>query len=174
VHSSPHDLQSAAVPAVGADDHLRGEGEELIVYADLGCPHCAAVWGQIIALRARIAFRHFPVSSKHPRSPALHAAAEAAGRQDAFFEFVDSLFDDRGHVDDPHLWERAKRLGLDLDRFEDERRSEAVADRVMRDFESGIRAGVVGTPALFREGRQLDLSAFQSGLESQRPRDSAP
>jgi protein-disulfide isomerase len=96
-----------------------------------------------------LVFRHFPVASKHPRSPALHAAAEAAGRQDRFFEMVDSLYEDRGHVDDPHLWQRAERLGLDLDRFEADRRSDDVATHVRRDFESGIRAGVTGTPAIF-------------------------
>jgi protein-disulfide isomerase len=153
------DLGSAPVPAVAPDDHLRGEGEDLVVYADLGCPHCAAAWEQVRALPARIAFRHFPVASKHSRSPALHAAAEAAGRQDAFFEFVDSLFAERGRVDDPHLWERAERLGLDLERFEADRRSTTAAERVKRDFQSGIRAGVVGTPAIFRDGRSVELSA---------------
>ena len=89
------------------------------------------------------------MASKHPRAPALHAAAEAAGAQGAFFEMVDSLYEDRGHVDDPHLWQRVERLGLDLERFEADRRSDAVAARVRRDFESGIRAGVTSTPALF-------------------------
>jgi protein-disulfide isomerase len=161
------ELSSAAVPPVGPDDHGRGTGIELVVYADLGCPHCAADWERIKSLDARIVFRHFPVSNKHPRSPALHAAAEAAGAQETteapgtgaqnpFFEFVDSLFADRGRVDDPHLWERAERLGLDLERFEADRRSEPVAERVRRDFQSGIRAGVVGTPALFRDGERTD------------------
>jgi protein-disulfide isomerase len=143
------DLTSAAVPPGGPDDHRRGEGPELIVYADLGCPHCASAWAEIAAQEATIVFRHFPVASKHPRSPALHAAAEAAGLQGAFFEMVDSLYADRGHVDDPHLWQRVERLGLDLDRFEADRRSEAVAERIRRDFESGIRGGVTGTPAIF-------------------------
>ena len=142
-------LTSAPVPPIGPGDHVRGEGKDLIVYADLGCPRCAAAWAEIAARRARMAFRHFPVASKHPRSPALHAAAEAAGAQGRFFEMVDSLYADRGHVDDPHLWERAERLGLDLERFEADRRSEAVAARVRHDFESGIRAGVTATPALF-------------------------
>lgn len=96
-----------------------------------------------------MAFRHFPVASKHPRAPALHAAAEAAGRQGRFFDMVDSLYADRGRVDDPHLWRRAKDLGLDLDRFEADRRSEEVRAEVRADFESGIRAGVSGTPAVF-------------------------
>ncbi|MGV1050099.1 MAG: DsbA family protein [Solirubrobacterales bacterium] len=143
------DLSSAPIPPIGPDDHVRGEGEAVIVYADLGCPHCAAAWAELVASGKRIAFRHFPVRSKHPRAPALHGAAEAAGIQGAFFELVDSLYADRGHVDDPHLWRRVQDLGLDLDRFEADRRSEAVAKRVRRDFESGIRAGVAGTPAVF-------------------------
>lgn len=143
------ELTSAAVPPVGAGDHVRGEGEGRIVYADLACPHCAAEWPRLLAAGGRIVFRHFPLASKHPRSPALHAAAEAAGRQGRFFAMVDSLYADRGRVDDPHLWRRAERLGLDLERFEAERRSAEVAARVRRDFESGIRAGVTTTPAVF-------------------------
>lgn len=129
---------------------MRGEGEGgVIVYADLGCPHCAGAWQRLREGPGRLVFRHFPVASKHPRSPALHAAAEAAGRQGRFFEMIDSLYADRGRVDDPHLWQRAEGLGLDLDRFEADRRSEQIEARIRRDFQSGIRAGVAGTPAVF-------------------------
>lgn len=143
------DLSSAPIPPLAPDDHVEGEGQLTVVYADLGCPHCAAEWGRIRSGGGRIAFRHFPVASKHPRAPALHAAAEAAGRQGAFFAMVDSLYAERGRVDDPHLWERAERLGLDLAAFERDRRSGEIATRVRRDFESGIRAGVTSTPAVF-------------------------
>jgi protein-disulfide isomerase len=142
-------LTSAAVPPVGPQDHRRGAGTELIVYADLGCPRCASAWLEVGEREAMIVFRHFPVASKHPRSPFLHAAAEAAGRQGRFFEMVDSLYGDRSHVDDPHLWQRADRLGLNLERFELDRRSDAIAARVRSDFESGIRAGITSTPAFF-------------------------
>jgi protein-disulfide isomerase len=151
------DLTSAKVPDVRLDEHARGEGEELIVYADLGCPHCAALWRRVAELPARLVFRHFPLARKHPRAPAMHAAAEAAGRQGAFFEMVDSLYGDRGRVDDPHLWERAERFGLDLESFDADRRSDSVAERVRRDFESGIRAGVARTPMLFRGGQAVEL-----------------
>ncbi|HYG97366.1 MAG TPA: DsbA family protein [Solirubrobacterales bacterium] len=144
------DLGSAPIPPVGPDDHVRGEGEEgLVVYADLGCPHCAGAWQRLRDRPGRLVFRHFPVASKHPRSPALHAAAEAAGRQNRFFAMVDSLYADRGRVDDPHLWQRAERLGLDLERFEEDRRAPEIQARIKRDFQSGIRAGVAGTPATF-------------------------
>jgi protein-disulfide isomerase len=140
---------------------VRGEGAEAILYLDLGCPHCATTWARIRELELRLVFRHFPVASKHPRAPALHAAAEAAGAQGRFWELVDSLYADRGRVDDPHLWERVERLGLDLERFERERRSDQVAARVRRDFEGGIRAGVIATPTAFVEGRLV-----HEGLEA--------
>lgn len=82
----------------------------------------------------------------------LAAAAEAAGIQGAFWEFHDSLYADQGRLDDPHLWSRVESLGLDLDRFEADRRAEAVAERVGRDFKSAIRAGVTTTPTLFVDG----------------------
>jgi protein-disulfide isomerase len=97
-------------------------------------------------------FRHFPVVSKHPRARVLAHAAEAAGLQGAYWEFHDSLYADHGRIDDPHLWERVSGLGLDLDRFEEDRRSDEVAARVERDFRSGVRAGVTTTPTLFIDG----------------------
>ena len=148
-----NELTSASIPPVGADDHVSGEGPGAIIYADFGCPHCAASWARIRELPLRLCFRHFPMASKHPRAPVLHAASEAAGRQGAFWEMTDSLFVDRGRVDDPHLWERVDRFELDLERFESDRRSNAVAARVRRDFESGVRAGIAGTPAAFVQGR---------------------
>ena len=150
------ELTSAALPPIGGEDHTTGEGMETIVYADFGCPYCAASWARIRELPLRLCFRHFPMASKHPRAPALHGAAEAAGLQGAFWEMCDSLYADRGRVDDPHLWERAERLGIDLARFNADRRSDGVRIRIERDFTSGVRAGVGGTPTAFVEGRMVN------------------
>ena len=156
------------MPPIGAHDHVRGSGPEAVLYLDLACPHCAAEWPQIKALALRICVRHFPLAAKRPRAPALHAATEAAARQrpDAFWEFWDSIYADHGHLDDPHLWERAAALGLDLERFDADRRSAAVAARIEGDFNGGIRAGVVGTPTAFAGGERIagDLVA---ALEAQ-------
>ena len=124
----------------------------VIEYADLECPYCASAHLILKQLPVQRVFRHFPVVSKHPRARVLAAAAEAAGLQGRFWEMHDSLLEDRGHLDDPHLWRRAEELGLDLDRFEADRRSEALAGRVERDFRSGIRAGVTTTPTQFLKG----------------------
>jgi protein-disulfide isomerase len=154
------------VPPVGPEDHVRGEGPEAIVYVDLACPRCALAWSRVRDLPLRLVLRHFPIATKHPRAPALHAAAEAAGLQGHFAEMWDSLLVDQGHQDDPHLWERVERIGLDLPRFEADRRSDAVAQRIRRDFEGGIRAGVAGTPAAFVDGRPTgdDVAGFLAQL----------
>ncbi len=125
----------------------------VIEYADLECPYCAKAHLILRELPITRVFRHFPMVSKHPRARVLAAAAEAAGLQGKFWDMHDSLLEDQGHLDDPHLWERARRMGLDLDLFEADRRSAGVAERVEGDFNSGIRAGVATTPTQFLSGK---------------------
>lgn len=147
-------LRSAPLPPPQADDHVAGPADRplAIVYADYECPWCAALWLRLAELDAHRVFRHFPVRSKHPRSWAAACAAEAAALQGRFWEMHAALLADQGRLEDPHLWARAERLGLDLDRFERDRRSAAVLARVRRDFEAGVRAGVVTTPTVFVDG----------------------
>ena len=151
----------------------------VIEYADLDCPYCAAAHLILKELPVTRVFRHFPVVSKHPRARVLAAAAEAAGLQGRFWEMHDSLLEDQGHLDDPHLWERAERFGLEVERFDADRRSEAVAARVERDFRSGIRAGITSTPTQFVDGvaypgvpepgRLLALPGFARELTQRMP-----
>jgi hypothetical protein len=125
------DLRSAPVPGPRADDHVRGpDGAPLVLfYGDFACPKCAL--------------------AKHPRAVALAHAAEAAGAQGAFWELVDGLYSDQGRLEDPHLWARCEALGLDLDRFEYDRRSAPVAERVRRDVTDALRAGATATPTVW-------------------------
>jgi protein-disulfide isomerase len=126
----------------------------VVEYADFECAFCAKAHVALEAVAVRRVFRHFPMVSKHPRARRLAHAAEAAALQGRFWDMHDSLYADQGRLDDPHLWERARSLGLDLERFERDRRSDAVAERVERDFRSGIRAGVTTTPTLFVDGQR--------------------
>jgi protein-disulfide isomerase len=125
----------------------------VVVYGDYECPFCAALEERLKGVALRVAFRHFPIRASHPRALPAACAAEAAGCQDAFWPMHDALFGDQARLEDPHLWARAEALGLDLDRFEADRRSDAVADRVRSDFRGGVRAGVPTTPTMFLEGR---------------------
>jgi protein-disulfide isomerase len=154
--ADPGRLGSAPAPPPGPSDHVRGPADAaaVIVYADFECPFCAAVEVRLRELPVRTVFRHFPVRTSHPRALAAAYAAEAAAAQGAFWPMHDALFADQGRLDDPHLWERAERLGLDVARFDADRRSDAVAGRVSAQFRAGVRAAVVTTPTLFVDGER--------------------
>jgi protein-disulfide isomerase len=99
------------------------------------------------------------------------AVARPGGRraevacQGAVLEMHDALFANQGRLEYPHLWIRAERLALDVERFEADRRSDAVRDRVQDDFRGGVKAGVATTPTLFAAGERrtslLDLAAVE-------------
>jgi protein-disulfide isomerase len=109
----------------------------VIEYADFECPYCGALVARLAGAPLRRVFRHFPVRSAHPRAWAAACAAEAAGLQGRFWEMHDLLFADQARLEDPHLWDRAWTLGLDLERFDRDR-----------------RADVVTTPTVFADGRR--------------------
>ncbi len=150
------DLGSAPLPPLQDDDHVRGpeEGPLLIEYADFECHFCLVTFSRLEGVALRRVFRHFPVRSKHPRAWPAACAAEAAALQGRFWEMHDGLFGDPGRLEDPHLWARAEEMGLDVERFDADRRSDTVRERVQRDFDSGIRAGVASTPTLFFDGER--------------------
>jgi predicted DsbA family dithiol-disulfide isomerase len=63
------------------------------------------------------------------------------------------LFHHQHALEDQDLQRYAADLGLDVERFDVDRRAEAVLGRVIRDFRSGVESGEVhGTPTLFIDG----------------------
>lgn len=148
------DLTSAEVPGLRDDDHVRGAQAAplVVVYADLACPHCAVAHVRLQEAGARVCLRHFALKTRHPRALPLAHAAEAAAAQGAFWPFVDAVYADQGRIDDPHLWAKAAALQLDVARFDEDRRGDAVAARVSRDVRDGLRAGVAQTPTLALDG----------------------
>jgi protein-disulfide isomerase len=145
------DLRSAPPPLLHGDDHVRGDvgGRLVVYYADFTCPRCALAHERLARAGVRTAFRHMALRAKHERAVALACAAEAAGAQGAFWPFADALYADQGRLDDPHLWERARDLGLDLERFDEDRRDPVTAARVQRDTRAALAAGATTTPTLF-------------------------
>ena len=143
---------------IRTDDHVRGStGEVVIVHADFTCPYCALAHARLTERAQdtpmRRVFRHMALTAKHPRAVALACAAEAAARQDAFWAFHDAVYADQGRIDDPHLWALATRLGLDVERFEADRRDPAVLARVQAQTKEAVMAGAMTTPTFLRDGR---------------------
>lgn len=151
------DLRSAPPPPLEPSDHLRGEPRWplVVVYGDFTCARCALAHERLRDAPVRIAFRHFAIAAKHARAVPLACAAEAAALQGRFWELHDALFEDQAHNDDPHLWTSAARLGLDVDRFEHDRRSEQLREHVRAQTRAGMRAGITVTPTLIAGGTIL-------------------
>jgi protein-disulfide isomerase len=157
--------------AVDASDHVRGVagGRQLVVYGDFECPHTAAAAREINRLSARgaafeVVFRHFPLTDIHPHALAAAEAAEAAGRQDRFWEMHDLLFRNQRRLEPSDLARHAERIGLDHERFQADLADPAIVARIERDVASGIASGVDGTPTLYINGRRYEGPGDADGL----------
>jgi protein-disulfide isomerase len=155
-------LAAAVAPLDDSVDHVRGArgGRVLFVYGDYECPYTRAAYRQVqrvervLGDRFRFAYRHFPLVQIHPHALAAAAAAEAAAVQDRFWEMHDMLFRRQDALEDEDLRRYSSALGLDGARFDADRTSARVLERVGRDIESALATGQVrGTPTLFIDGR---------------------
>lgn len=152
-------------------DHVRGDPNApvtLAVYADFQCPACltetdimSRAWGQISG-KAKLVFRHYPLDNhRHAFTAARYA--EAAARQDMFWEMHDMLFGNQ------QLWEGvaeveeifdgyATQLGLNLEQLHADMEDTAIRDKIVSDQRGGTRAGVRSTPSIFINGRLLSTN----------------
>jgi protein-disulfide isomerase len=142
-------------------DHVRGPlgARAIVEYGDYECPYSRLAFRHIERVerrqdvRVRFAFRHFPLTDKHPHALAASAAAEAAGLQGRFWEMHELLFHRQKALEDDDLRRYATELGLDVPRFDADRTGADVLARIQRDVDSGLATGEVrGTPTLFVDG----------------------
>ena len=155
------DATSLLQPLDEQVDHVRGEAGAPVIleYGDYECPYSRQAFRAIQRVehelegRVRFAFRHFPLTEIHPHALAASRAAEAAARQDRFWEMHDLLFHRQRALEDGDLRSYATEIGLDLARFDQDREDAEVLARIERDVASGEATGVVrGTPTLFVDG----------------------
>ena len=147
-------------PPDEARDHIRGAGATVLVeYGDYECPYSRAAYRSIQAVERRangalrFVFRHFPLTEIHPHALAASQAAEAASSQERFWQMHDVLFHRQKALEDADLRAYAAELGLDLERFDQDRASQDALERIARDVKSGEASGqVLGTPTLFIDG----------------------
>src|SRR3989454_966770 len=164
---------------VSAGDHLRGHLDapmQLVVYGDYECPYTRRALIQVRAVRRELGddfvlvYRNFPLVEIHPHALRAAQTAEAADRQDKFWEMHDVLFDHQRALADADLATYARQLGLDEVRFDADRGSAPVRSRIDADARSGESSGVQGTPTLFIKGqfysRSYDARPLVEALKS--------
>lgn len=129
------------------------EGAPLVVmHADFSCPDCALALSRLDAIGVRIDLRHFVLRSRgEPARRAAFAAEAADVLGGLFWPFARYLLENQGHHDLPQIWGAARRLGVDPDRFEDERRREPGATRIAAETRAALVGGATGVPGVFAD-----------------------
>jgi protein-disulfide isomerase len=186
--SSSHTPRLPRLPPLDeAVDHVRGPagGHLIVEYGDYHC-HCSRDAFQAMQRLqltsgddVRIAFRHFPMITIHPYALAAARAAEAAARQERFWEVSELLFDrEREFVaDGPRRI--AAELRLDLAAFDSDRTNHEALVRVWRDIEGAVASDQVhGSPTVFIDGRlyrgAYDTASLVQALQIGNDVDAVP
>ena len=150
---------------VGPEDHSLGPEEApitLLEYGDYQCPHCGHAYPIVKAVqeklgnRLRFVFRNFPLREMHPMAEAAAESAEYAGSQGRFWEMHDLLFENQGRLSESLLLELVQQLRLDARDLQKSLREHSYLGRVQKEFASGVRSGVNGTPTFFINGSRHD------------------
>jgi len=155
-------ITDLAVPVDPDRDHIRGPEESLVTlveYGDFECPYCGMAEPAVRELlrdygEIRYVWRHLPLNDVHPNAQLAAEAAEAAGKQGAFWEMHDLLLEHQDALHPRALIGYADSLGLDTGRFAADLRKHAGMAHVNEDVESADLSSVSGTPTFFVNGKR--------------------
>ena len=152
---------SRLTPPVNDNDHIRGlpsAGITLVEFGDFQCSSCASAYPEIkevqrvLGKELRFVYRHFPMSNIHAYAFSAAVAAEAAGKQNKFWQMHDMIFERQVLLSEYALLEFAEDLGLNMRTFRNDLADESLPAKVEYDFESGVMSGVNGTPSFYING----------------------
>src|SRR5258705_3367623 len=150
--------------AVNANDHHLGNVDAtitLVEYGDFQCTYCKHAHPLIKRLLKErsndlhVVFRNFPLQEIHPHAYTAAITAEAAGKQDKFWEMHDLIFENQDKLNTKFLLSLGEDIDLDMKQFAKDSKSNSLQNKIETDFESGIRSGVNGTPTFFINGIKL-------------------
>jgi protein-disulfide isomerase len=160
-------------------EHIQGSIDSpisLIEYGDYECPYTGMAYPIVKEIMKRFknkiyfVFRNFPLNDIHPHAQHAAEAAEAAAAQDKFWEMHDYLFEHQKALDDSHILQYAKKVGLDLNKFKKDMTGHVYAPFIEKSLKSGIDHGVEGTPTFFVNGKRYedswDLETFSDFLST--------
>lgn len=159
--TTPVKADTLNLAPVSAQDHVRGSKNGQLTwveYSDLQCPFCKKIHPDLVRAldeydgKLRWVYRHFPLSSIHPRAQKAAEASEcvaSAAGNDAFWKFVDGVFegDQQASLEAAGLVKTAAAAGAS--NIQSCLTSSDKAARVQTDYDSGSKAGVNGTPGSF-------------------------
>jgi protein-disulfide isomerase len=108
----------------------------------------------------KLIYKNFPLRN-HKYAKAAAIAAMAADRQGRFWDFHDEIFLVYNQLNEAKFEEIARKLNLDMERFQRDLKDPAIVQAVGSDVQEGFQAGVRGTPSIFVNGRRLKQRSMQ-------------
>ena len=132
----------------------------LVVFSDFQCPFCKRIEPTLAELekhypgKVRVVWKNYPLPFHNNAEPAAEAAM-AADAQGKFWPMHDRLFENNTALDRESLENYAAAVGLDLPRFRADLDAGRYKARIEADKQEGSDLGVVGTPAVFINGRKI-------------------
>ncbi len=132
----------------------------IVAFSDFECPYCGtvgALFDEVLAKHpkeVKIVFKQFPLTM-HKMAQSAALASLAAHRQGKFWQYHDLLFENQKSLSEEKYKELAKKIGLDLDRFNKDYKAPVNLQTLERDMADAQLAGVRGTPTIFVNGRRL-------------------
>jgi protein-disulfide isomerase len=103
--------------------------------------------------QVRLIFRNMPLIAIHPNAQKAAEAAVCADHQGKFWAMHDLLYAEQNSLSIDALKEKAKRLELDAQAFDQCLTSGEGASLVKTDVDAGEQLGIGSTPASFLNGR---------------------
>ena len=132
----------------------------IVEFSDFQCPYCSAAAKTMDEVlksyegKVKIVFKNLPLPF-HPEAKGAALAALAAGEQGKFYEMHDKLFANQQNLGDELYLKLAGELGLDMDKFKADQKSDKLAKALDADQELATKLGVRGTPGFFVNGVQV-------------------
>lgn len=136
-------------------DRVQGTGDiTILTYTDLECPYCKqfhVTMNQVMEKyngKVRMAYKNFPLNI-HPKAQKEAQAAECAGKQNKYWEFVDEIFSitpSNNKLDEKELYTTADKVGLDRTAFDSCLSNNETATDVNTDANEAQNLGATGTP----------------------------
>ncbi len=162
-------------------DHIKWAQEKkniLVEYSDFQCPSCKSAHDFLktieasgsadidITKKVTFVYRYFPLYQVHDKAYLSAYAAEAAGKQNKFWEMSNLLFDNQqawsksNNPQKEYFLNFAKKLKLDVNKFEKDFNSQEVKNRVAQDLNQGQQIRIDSTPTFFLNGQKVDVNSY--------------
>lgn len=148
----------------------------LVEFSDFQCPACKnfkPIIDEIVNQNEDnivFAYRHFPLD-QHKYALKAAQAAEAAGDQGKFWQMYELLFDNQDKFSDGIFAELAKKLDLDMDKFNQAMDDPQIKAKILNDRNYGEKIGVGATPTFYLNGQKIIFTSIEDFKKQISPRE---